>query len=361
MNSLKCSYLKETINSCLWESCECACKIYRTDGITQSSSIEQLFANYYRTEPYEFITHSEHDDALNTIDAYFSSHSEEFEFHISKNHGEPIDELKFENDCEENCICYALGTISDCIKEYANGVRLEMLVNEDSEIIEKILSVYNNYTDFVVLAETKLPSISKLLGKIPSKGYPFSLWKFLYKQFIEQLLIPIEDELMQILVRGIAKVRRDSIKEALAQRQNLSYEIFDRICQLHEIASIIAVKSLDERSVHFLESSENRFIQESYIIIEEMINSQTGEIYAEFNYKENKEINWKTIVSSDIEALEKILLAYPLKDIVKNCIEVAKNMWGYDTTHINCRFEIYNMKDTLVNKYVKKLGILVNS
>jgi len=346
----------ETIAKCLWEPGEFTCKLYRTDGIVQESAIEQLFANFYRLEPYEFMTISTHEDELSNIDTYFANHKTEFENHIRDQHNQKQSKLRLMKDCGDYCICEFLKVISDCIEEFANTVRLNMIVNEDLEIIEKMTSTYSDYTKFVVLLENQLPSISLLISKIPSEGYPFSLWKFLHEQFIGHILMPMEEQLVEAFVKIVGKIRQENIKVSTQRGKELPLEYYDLMFQLREIASIFASKSIDERSVHFLESTESKYNKISCKVVEELIKFQTRDIYAEWN----TENNWKRILSNDIKLLERILLAVELKNVAEDCVEVAKKGRAC-AVQVDCKLEVLHLKDKEVEMYAKRLGIFVNT
>jgi len=346
------------IKACLQEPGNFVCKAYRSDIITHHSAIEQLFANFYRSEPYEFLISTSHKEELEVIESYFIEHKDKFEAHIEKEHGEPMTKLSLNRNCENYCIGRVFGLFIDCIKEYFSTIHQGFFIHDDSEIMGNMLEIYNNYMKFVVLMENRLPTLSKLIRKIQSTVYPFSLWKFLYTQFLEIALLPVKEQLIEIFVKEIRSVRKNGITKIL-ENKKLLYANYDQICILHGIAFLLACDSIDERSVYFLGTSNGLLNKGAYELTEQLLKAQTKDLYIECNTKDIKS-KWKLIVNSDIDLLERILLPPSLKGIIKNCIETAKELWNFDATEMNYKFDQYKFKDLQVLYYAKKLGIKLN-
>lgn len=348
------------VTSCLCEPGEYLSELYRTDGIVQESAIEQLFANFYRLEPYEFTTSSAHHNELRTANTFFTTHYAQFENHIRQYHDQKVEEPEVIERCGDCCVCEFLCVVSDCVEEFANTVRLNMIVNEDLEILEKLISTYSDYTKFVVLLENQLPALSQLIGKMPAVNYPFSLWKFLHRQFVEHVLAPLEEQLLGAFVRTIGKIRWEVIKTGNERGKELSMECQDQIFQLREVASIVASKSIDERSVHFLESTQSKYNTVSCKMLEELVKAQTREIYTECAGTLANKARWSTLVAGDTKVLGRVLLAGELKRVAEDCVATAKDVWHSCAEQVECKWS-FHMRDKEVETYAKRLGILASA
>ena len=112
--------LSKTVCSCLTNPGSVIQNIHRSDGITHNSIIEQLYANFYSNEKYDYKTTTSSQEEFLVLENYYTNHKIEMKNHINKIHNGQVDKLR-ENACcelDENCIYYSLNTIRECIKEY---------------------------------------------------------------------------------------------------------------------------------------------------------------------------------------------------------------------------------------------------
>ena len=345
------SSISQVFSNCLSNPGEVMCKLYRSDGITQNSIIEQLYANYYKMEPYTYLTNTSYKSDLQVIENYFFDHLTEFQDHIEANN-----ELSSHLNCEENCIWKVLETINECIKNYATNIRMNLMESEE-ELSEEIMEIYNKYESFLVIMEYKLPSLSTIINKIPIEEYPKSLWKYLHGKFLEYILVPLRDKIIPNLVKGIEKERRNSIANAFNKNQSpmLDFEEFNDIFMFRGIADILSTELLNEKSVHFLKSSAY-FDHEKFTLFENMLKVQTMEIYQElFNTLDKNSI--QEIINNDLETLERILPSGQIKTIAHHCVDTANEIWGLEQSHLSNKFDEYELRDAEVALYIKRLGI----
>ena len=128
-------------------------------------------------------------------------------------------------------------------------------------------------------------------------------------------MLPLKDEIIPNLIKGIEKERRNSITNALNKNQStmLDFEEFNDISMFRGIADILSTELLNEKSVHFLKSS-TYFDHETFTLFKNMLKVQTMEIYQElFNTLDKNSI--QEIISNDLVTLEKILPSGQLKRI----------------------------------------------
>lgn len=349
-----CSAITSLLRVCIYEPGNFFCSLYNTDTITQDSAIEQLFANYYRTVPYKFYVVTDHDKELHEIDWSILSHWNELENHIKERHYESLNDLTFHKPCEGNCIGAILESMSNCIKEYWNSIRLNIIASENTEIVGNICSIYDNYATFVIILESKLPTLSKLLKIVPSKGYPFSLWKFLHNQFVTHILGSLKDELIQIFIKEIKTIRKYIFHEKYGIHSSITSM---KLCQLRQFGGILASNSLNEKSVHFLKSSEINIMSDSYDIITQLLQIQTNEIYNE--YKEVIEKSRRSeVIMNDIRILKRILPEFVSKEIILICIEGSNKIMQINLLERELILNSYKKKNLHVKNSAKLLGIL---
>eukprot|EP00826_Nyctotherus_ovalis_P003631 TRINITY_DN10746_c0_g1_i9.p1 TRINITY_DN10746_c0_g1~~TRINITY_DN10746_c0_g1_i9.p1 ORF type:complete len:297 (-),score=64.20 TRINITY_DN10746_c0_g1_i9:45-935(-) len=289
------AFIKQTITQCLHEPGNFVCKLYRSDFITHDSAIEQLFANFYRAQPYEFLTASSHKEQLKNINDHFSELAKHYERHIEEEHKEAVEKLCINRSCGNHCVGEIIGLFTDCIKDYFESTRQYFLVNDDMEMVENILSVYSNYMKFIILIESRLPSVSRLIKKVKSTAYPFSLWKFLYSLFLENVLVPVKNQLLEIFTKEAKSARETAITKVIENKKSL-FVNYDQMCQLRGIAFLLICDSIDERTVHFLGSSNGQF-SNTYKVIEQFLQAQTQQLYKHYNAVSYTHLTLPTICS----------------------------------------------------------------
>jgi len=368
-SSLPKSFISELIANCLTEPGDYICQMYRTDGITQGNTIEQLYANFYRSEPYTYMISTPHEQELKNVEQFLCDNKAEILAHIQEKHNlaNASPEKAFMGikcDCEY-CIGNILSIMIDRIEQYANQIKVSLFIHEDSELLDKILTMYNTYISFIVVLENSLPTLSELISKIPSEKYPFSLWKFLHKQFLSKILEPTVPQLIEIVSKGIKNARINAIERTIkcGKDKEIPLDDFENICQLRAIVELITSSEIDEKSVHFLEATIINEIpgysyNESYELIEQFIKKQTEEMYAEYNKKPVNGLKWKTIISNDLQVLEKTLMPRSIKTEMEHCVKIAKEMWELDESLLENRFVPFHLKDLEVEYYAKKLGVM---
>lgn len=354
MEALSPAFIKQTITQCLHEPGNYVCKLYRSDLVTHDSAIEQLFANFYRAQRYEFVTASSHKQRLKNVDQHFSRLGKQYEKHIEKEHKEAVEKICINRSCGNHCVGEILGLFTDCIKDYFETTRQRFLANDDMEMVEDILSVYNEYMKFIILVESGLPSVSRLVKKVKSTAYPFSLWKFLYGLFLEDVLLPAKNQLLEIFAKETKSAREIAITKAI-ENKKLLFVNYDQMCQLRGIAFLLICDSIDERTVHFLGSSSNQF-SNTYKIIEQLLQAQTKQLYKDCGVRET-EAKRKAALSKDIETLERILQPATAKSVVANCMETAREVWKLDTAQMEYRLELYKSRDQQILHCARKMGI----
>ena len=84
----------------------------------------------------------------------------ELEDHMKKVHN---NSNELDENCTEECLKSILESISDCVKRYCENIKSNLLMYDDCEIIEKIISIYNHYMAFIIVMEEEIPSLSKLI------------------------------------------------------------------------------------------------------------------------------------------------------------------------------------------------------
>ena len=345
--------LSETVYNCLWDPGYFFPAMSKTGNITHDAPIEQLFANFYKKEHYKFITKTPNEVSLNKIEQYFVEHQAEYKTHIEVHHITCLSELRYTGDCKENCIFNIIQIVNECIQNYAS----EIYTNEsssDNNLIEAIFSTYNSYINFIVVLEDKLPSLSRLIEMVPSTGYPFSLWKYLYRQYLKYILEPKKDQLEEEFIEVIGRTRKDIIDIELANHKHngkLSI-IYDQICQLYQISSILASEMINEKSVYYLKSSENCYYANTEQI-EKKIAVQTKELYDGYNIQG---VVCERILNSDLGLLKRILVPNCAKKLLKNCISIAEEIWNFNDIPLKDILESFNDKDNEIDICFKKLS-----
>ena len=284
-------------------------------------------------------------------DQYFKYNMNIFDSHIQttqQNHN---------MNCGENCIYKVLELIRECIREYLEGVKISLEGKTNDEIMDEIISLYNSYSSFIVIMEDMLPSISKIIGKIPTDIYPYSLWKFLHIQFVKYIINPMKDQLIEILVKGIEIERKKAIEKAInrVSIENFCYQDFESICKLRTVSEILTILFLDEKSVHYLESTEY-FTDDCRDPLEEPLKTQTESLYLECLNKSTTKIVLEKIILDDVEVLERILLPCQIKKSAENCAHSAQAIWGVQQIQLDKKFKSYNMNDAKVGIYIQKLS-----
>jgi len=349
MNTQATLIIQQTLSDCLSEPGTIIPKLYRSDGITHNTTVDQLFANLFRDEPYQYIVSTPHENALINIEQYFALHKSEYLAHLTIQHTENIEGLAIHND--SYCISIVLNIINTCIQEHAESVRQEMEEEEDEEVIERIISEYSSYTTFMVILENKLPSLSFIIKSTISESYPNSLWKFLYGRFMEHFYSPLEERLREMLIKGIKELRINAIEKAINKDENNPFDffIFDNTCKLHEISLILAGKYLNEKSVYFLESTKYT----SDMMLDQAMKAQTIELYQQ----SNKSIDKMSVLIADIKVLQSILIPSQTVKLITHCINTAKTLWNMEEPS-HCLFEAYDYKDAEVEMFAQRLRII---
>ncbi len=357
----------QLIQNCLAEPGDFVCKLFRTDGITQDAPIEQLFANYFRAEPYQYMACTPHEDSLSTLEAFFAKNREQLEKHVLSVHSGPylaLDQAFHTSACPGDvagpCVGHVLKVIHNTIEEHCAAGRVSIMAcNDPADICAKVLEIYNSYMNFVVILETKLPTLSEIVGKVKSNGFPFSLWKFLHQEFVSLFLTPVLPQVTDALMGEIKVSRREAVDKAISKGKDQEHSLsdFDRIFELRAIVGMLIGTELDERSVHMLESSDGPF-GPIYDSLEEQIKCQTEELYKEYTNKNASGLPWKTIVCNDLLVLEKTLMPSSLKRMMEHCVKVAKDRWAVDERLVECKFESHHVRDAEVAIYAKRLGIM---
>lgn len=347
----------QVFNACLTDPGTVMNKLYRSDGIIQNTIISQLFANYYRVDPYKYLVTTSHDNALMNLDQYFAINRNSFELHYRRDHPEVAEELTIHENCGDDCIKKVLSTISSLIQEYGKIVRQVVEEEGDEEVMEIVLLEYHNYINFMVVMEDKLPSLSFLIKNTIPHNYSNSLWRFLYMNFMEHFVNPLENHLREILVNGIRKLRETSLNGALNRTANkmetdfFAYTVLDTVPRLRELALLLADKDLNEKSVHFLESTNYT----PDIALEEAIQAQTTELYQEYN---NISGDRESMVMADLTIFQKVFLPSRLKKPVAHCIEIAEKLWNVKGNKIKGIMDEYEDKDTEIEFSAKKLKVI---
>jgi len=340
-NKVSITVISQTLKDCLNDPGIVINKLHRSDGITQNLIINQLFANFYRTEPYEYITNTPHNNALTSIEQYFATNKNAFEAHIQEH---SIEELMKHTDCGNICIGQILNVISDNVQEY--GIAIRESIEEDEEIIERVSMEYNAYMNFMVIMEDKLPSLSEIIKSIPSDTYLNSLWKFLYRRFMEYLICPLENKLREVLVDGVKKLRINAINKAIngMEMDKFSFASLDTVSRLHEVSLLLANKELNERSVYFIDSTV--YISDG--ALEQMMKAQTIELYQSFYMKS------ATTLTADLEVLQDVLMPNMVVKLIEHSMTLVGNVCDFQR---ECILERYEYKDAEVELNAKQLGI----
>lgn len=344
--------ITQTFSSCLSDPGSIIPKLYRSDGITQNTVLEQLFANFFRVEPYEYITSSSQENALRAIEQYFAINKNEFETHLQSEHTEAIEELNVHEHCGNNCIVVVLNAINGWVQEYSSAIRLEIEGADDEEIMEKVLEKFNTYVTFMVIVEDKLPSLSFIIKRLASQNYPYSLWKLLYERFMEHLYAPLEERLREILVEGVKKLRVEAIEKVINKQETAAFDFgaFDNICKLHEVSLLLAGKHLNEKSVYFTESTTYTID----ITLDQAMKSQTTELYQQYNMPS---IDKTAILNADMNTIKGILTPSQTSKLLSHCINIASSIWDLDKD-VESVFECLECKDAEIEMHAKRLGIV---
>eukprot|EP00826_Nyctotherus_ovalis_P007697 TRINITY_DN1195_c0_g6_i1.p1 TRINITY_DN1195_c0_g6~~TRINITY_DN1195_c0_g6_i1.p1 ORF type:complete len:411 (-),score=57.27 TRINITY_DN1195_c0_g6_i1:232-1305(-) len=336
------------ITTCLYNPGTFICKLYRSDGITQNSTISQLFANYYRAVPYEYYTSTPYENSLRNIEEHFAANRSEFATHIQREHAESIEEITAHENCGNNCIAKVLSTISACIQEYASAARLSMEEEGDEEVVERVLEEYGTYTAFIVVAEAKLLSLSSVIGEIQSEKYPNSLWKFLYGKFWEYLCGPLEERLREILAREIKKLRANAIERAINRKTDFfNFSAFDTVSKLRELSFLLSGRDLNEATVYFTESTVYPYNP----ILDQTLKAQTAELYQNFTIS-------KTLLRADLKVLQDILMPSQVTKLIAHCTAVAKERGDLNEFQEQSVLEQYEYKDAEIEMCARRLGLV---
>lgn len=329
MNIQLLSIIKQTFTACLSDPGTIISKLYRSDGITHNTTIEQLFANLFRDKPYQYIVSTPHDNALATLNN--TLHSIRMLIWLIY----WIEELIVHNDFY--CIATILSIINTCIQEYARLIRVEV---EEEEVMERILSEYTSYSTFMAIVEDKLPSLSFIITSIVSESYPNSLWKFLYARFMEHLYSPLEEKLRETLINGIKELRLNAMNKTANKDESNVFDFFvlDNICKLHEISLLLAGKHLNEKSVYFLEST--KYVSD--ITLDQAMKTQTTELYQQCD---SKSIDITAVLSADIKVLQNILIPSQTTKLITHCINTARTLWNMnEPSQVYLKYKIIRMQ-----------------
>ena len=360
-------YIGQLLESCLAEPGNFFSKLHRTDGITQDSPIEQLYANFYLPEQYEFITSTPHEAELEALNNYFLQKKGAFICHMEQSHVEPLEELNsgFNQlpgcDFHKNCIGTVLEMFHTAIQDYSTTFRLSILACDDNsaEICPKIHAAYTNFVNFVIIMENGLPALSEIISRIGSAGFPFSLWKFLHHEFVNTVLTPILPQVVEGVTAEIRKCRREAIEQSANKNKNADcfFGEFDKVFDLRAIIGMLASATIDEKSVHFLESTANTN-GGLYETLQQKLNEQTEELYGEYAKKLIITMEWKKIIRRDIHVLDRTLVPSLLKNTMDQCVKVAKRHWTIDEGVMEKQFAPQQIRDAEVEIYAKRIGIM---
>ena len=349
--SMKHNVLAETIYFCIKNPGNVSTKIFRTDGISHCILIEQLFANYYRTEKYTYLIAPTYRDNLNSLNEHYKNTKSFVEDHMNKFHKENLNfpEEGLKTNCNEMCILYHMNTIHEVIKEYGKNILIELSNKE--KVANKILDIAENYVVFMIIMESCLPYLSELIRKIPSTKYPFSLWKYLYNLFLDYVISPLEPQLIEILVEGISKIRHNAAFSTIS-----TFESFLIIPKLKAINELLNAKYIDELSVHVLESNQYQFGTNFQFLMQKLINQQTKKLYEEFNTV-NSLTSLSDMISKDISILEKMLIPIQTKSILDNCVIIGREMGNLNERELEKLFNKYIGKNAEFRRYLKQIGL----
>lgn len=332
-------------SACLSDPGTAIPKLYRSDGITQNSVVEQLFANHYRNEPYEYLVSTEHENALMGLEQYFALARNEFEAHIRSKHEETLEDFAVHEDCGAECIGHVLRSIDVCIREHASTTRLDAETASNGQVVERVLAALGECMTFVVVVQEKLPSLSCIVKTIVAENYPNSLWKFLYGRILEHLYRPLEERLSEILLDGIKEQRLNAIKKAMQNEKTTSFDYvaYDTICKLHEVSLLLAGKYLDERSVYFAESTTYA----SDPILDQALKFQTASLYQLLSVDQN------SVLAADIQTIQSILTPSQAAKLIPHCTALAKCVRETEGSEL----DLYECRDAEIEMHARRLGL----
>lgn len=255
--------LGDLIEKCIEEPGNYFCELYRTDGVVQNNLIEQLFANYYRKEKYTYSISSPQEKELNILNDFLKANKSAFIEHIKECHTETCENILEVKACENStkaplCIVGILKIIHKILVEYSTRKRANMLaIDNNGEICEKVRKVYENFQNFMIVLEYSLPILSELLGNFNSADFPFSLWKFLFKDFISLMLNPLVPEIIEGASLKLRECRRTTLNH-FANSSPSKFSNFRTVCEIKATVEILTHISLNENSVYLLESTTAR-------------------------------------------------------------------------------------------------------
>ena len=366
--------LREVLQAWLEAPGEQMCKLFRTDGIVQIDPIQQLYANWYRPKPYEFVTSTDHEADFAMINDYIQDHQTAYVEHIQECHNGVYDTLlqagcslgcKPEGQSLDNCICTFVRVIHTALVEHSNSLRLNVLaLGTNSEICERIREEYAIYVNGVVVLENHLPALSEILGNIKADEYRFSLWKFLHQEFVDLVIIPLLSQLMDGVSSKLKACRRHAIEPALSgsyasrqyqhQRQNVDWTKYETLAELKSILTMLVNADIDERSVHTLESSQGELGQ-FYRLFEEQLQELTQELYHEYKQILDLGGDWKVAIASDCGILDKLLKPHSIKAALDTCLHTAQDLWQVDEALFSHDYAATHLHDVDVDLYYHKL------
>jgi hypothetical protein len=290
------------------------CKLYCTDGITQSGLICQLYANFYRRGCYQFSVHSACPSLLVQLNQLLGSQQSDCLAHLAQHHQLRYADTSAVLDVEPcivpGCPFGLLKTIKQELLQHGEGLRTRLNESGDAEAkVEVLREDYAKYCELIVCLDAQLPALGLILNSLQVNGYPYSVWKLLHEGYGQLVLRPRIDLIITRTLQLLNNVRAATLNYYLTNDEKKLEEELNSfpLSMLHAYVTMIAELDMNEVLVHSMEDSRV-MLGPIYTHMLGLLQEQTQKYYAELSMKLAALETFSEALNHDIALMTRFLL-----------------------------------------------------